>query len=203
MATKGSVVAGVVLGFIFLIIIIVLLATSAGSKSGSGGSPTGVGAPGSAGNWTAAQVAEQVRLFGAGPGAEPLTKLGFSRASVDRVLACFMENASKRYGYDYMNACNTSVETCQPTADDIRAVGSCMGGERGKWSAEMKSILEEAVKKTMTGDPGALAGVQCIIEYVSSNYSFSDLMAEVGKGKSDNIDNAGIACALKRLAGPV
>ena len=201
MATKGSVVAGVVLGFIFLIIIIVLLATSAGSKSGSGGSPTG--APGSAGNWTAAQVAEQVRLFGAGPGAKPLTELGLSRASVDRILACFMESASNRYGYDYMNACNTSVGTCQPNADDIRAIDGCMGGERGKWSAEMKSNLEEAVKRTMTGNPGALAGVQCIIAYVSSNYSYSDLMAEVGKGKSDNIDNAGIACALKSIAGPV
>ena len=78
-----------------------------------------------------------------------------------------------------------------------------MGGERGKWSAEMKSNLEEAVKKTMPEDPGALATVPCIVGYVSSNYSFSDLMAELGKGKSDNIDNAGIACALKSFAGPV
>lgn len=187
MATKGYVVAAVVGFSILLIVLIVWLATSAGSGSK---------APGSAGNWTAAQVAEQARLFGAGPAVTQLTQLGLNR---DSVAACAMEDASKRYGYDHMNACNTGVRTCVPTADDTRAFSRCMGGEKGKWSAEMKSNIQEAVKAGMKGDPAALAAVPCMIGYVSSNYSYSDFIAEVASGKSDNITNAGIACAAKSL----
>lgn len=190
MATKGYVVAAVVGFSILLIVLIVWLATSAGSGSK---------APGSAGNWTAAQVAGQARLFGAGPNAIQLTKLGLTRDFVDKVAACAMEDASKRYGYDHMNACNTGVRTCVPTADDTRAFASCMGGEKGKWSAEMKSMLQEAAKATMNGDPALLSALPCIMDYLSSNYSFSDLIAEVARGKSDNIANAGVACTVGSL----
>ena len=201
MATQGYVVAWVVLGFIFLITVIVWLATSPGGRSGSGsgGSPTGAGAPGSAGNWTAAQVAEQAKLFFFFSNAIELTKLGLPGGFVDKLAACVMADWSKRYGYDAMSACNTGVTTCQPTADDIRAVSSCMGGEKGRWSAELKSLIEEAVKKTMTGDPGALAAVPCIVGYFSSNYSFADLMAQLATGSTAGIENASFECAKKSL----
>jgi len=190
MATKGSVVAGVVLGFIFLIIIIVLLATSAGSKSGSGGSPTGVGAPGSAGNWTAAQVAEQTTAYK----ERVLSELGLEQSFVDMLSDCYTKAMATVYTYDYAKLCNTNDSNCEPTEADIRAMSSCFGGvKKGNWPPELKKIMEAAAPKS--SPPAMLRAWPCIIEYLSINYDLSGAMAALKNAKpGDSITGAIMAC---------
>ena len=211
MATKGSVVAGVVLGFIFLIIIIVLLATSAGSKSGSGGSPAGalgaLGPPGSAGNWTVGQKAEQARLFGALAAMSELRAAGFDTTFVVGVSACAMEGASKVYSYEYMNKCNTGQENCAATEQDLRIMATCVGGEKGKWTPDLKKLVIDGGRSANL-PPELLAIYPCFVNWLASQYNFFDALAALGTmtaGKPGPVLDAVVAalavCKNKPLGG--
>jgi hypothetical protein len=170
MATKGIVVFGVVAGFIFLIIFIVLLATSAGRR----------GPPGSAGNWTPEQVEEQARLFGATfSTSAQFSKFGFTAAFFDRVSKCFMEAVSKVQSYEDMKACSAG-DTCAPTAGDMRSLLTCMGGDRGNWSTEIKKILVDSAQSDAEMDPALRAAFSCFVEYLESKYDFYGAVAALG-----------------------
>jgi hypothetical protein len=188
MATKGIVVFGVVAGFIFLIIFIVLLATSAGSQSKSGGSPTGaqttLGPPGSAGNWTATQVAEQAGLFGALATMGQLKAAGFDATFIERVSMCAMEGASKVYSYEYMNKCNTTSANCAATTEDLRIISACVGGEKGKWTDALKNLVIDGADATM--DRNFLAVYPCFVGWLASQYNFFDALAAMSTIKGAN-----------------
>ena len=189
MATQGYVVAWVVLGFIFLITVIVWLATSPGSKSGSGGSPTGAGAPGSAGNWTAAQVAEQATVRRGLMG-----EFGLEQAFIDTYSDCFTRAMSTLQTYDYAKACNTKGSACDPTDAEMRAVSTCCGGAtKGKWPIELKRLL--AASAPANSEPAMLKAWPCIIAYLAETYDYSDAMAAMKNAKAgDDLTRAIMAC---------
>ena len=177
---NGPVNAAVVLGYIGLILLFVWLATSAGS----GGSPTG--APGSAGNWTPEQVARQAGLFRAKLSTSAqFSKLGLTAAFFDRVSECFMQAVSKVHGHDDVNACNAGG-TCAPTAGDMRSLLTCLGGDRGNWSTEIKKILVDAAQSDAKMDPGLRAVFPCFVEYLASNYDFYGAVAALGTIQGEN-----------------
>jgi hypothetical protein len=180
MATKGMVVLGVVLGFIFLIIFIVLLATSAG----------GPGPLGSAGNWTATQVAEQTTAYK----ERVLSDLGLDQAFVDMLSDCYTKAMATVYTYDYAKLCNTKDSKCEPTEADIRAMSSCFGGvKRGSWSPELKKIMEAAAPKN--SPPEMLRAWPCIIQYLSLNYDLIGAMAALKNATpGDSLTQAILAC---------
>ena len=181
---NGPVNAAVVLGYIGLILLFVWLATSAGSGSGSGGSPTG--APGSAGNWTPEQVARQAGLFRAKLSTSAqFSKLGLTAAFFDRVSECFMQAVSKVHRHDDVNACNAGG-TCAPTAGDMRSLLTCMGGDRGNWSTEIKKILVDAAQSDAKMGPGLRAVFPCFVEYLASNYDFYGAVAALGTIQGEN-----------------
>ena len=203
MATKGYVVAAVVGFSILLIVLIVWLATSAGSGSGSksGGPPTGalgaLGPPGSAGNWTVGQKAEQARLFGALAAMSDLRAAGFDATFVVGVSACAMEGASKVYSYEYMNKCNTGQENCAATEQDLRIMATCVGGEKGKWTPALKKIVIDGGRSANL-PPELRAIYPCFVDWLASQYNFFDALAALGTiaaGKPGPVMDA-VAAAL-------
>lgn len=183
-------VAGVVLGFIFLIIIIVLLATSAGSRSGSGGSPTGgLGPPGSAGNWTAAQVAEQVTT-----NQEKIGKFGLEKDFVDMISDCYIRSLSAFQTYDYTKGCSAEGAKCEQTEVEIRAMSSCFGGvKKGNWPPELKKLMKAVLPASTP--PEKLHAWPCIIDYLSLNYDLTEVLAALKNAKQgDDLTRAINAC---------
>jgi hypothetical protein len=210
MATSGIVVAAVLLFVIGIIILVVVLATSAGSGStsgstsgsGSGVSPTGALAPpGSAGNWTPAQVATQAALLSSNH-AGMFTNLGLPKTFIDHVFTCVTNDFSTRYGYDRVNSCSSNSGTagCQLTPEDKLVYMRCMGGgEKGNWTAEMKQWISAAAmtapyipgltNEQVVAEKAALeAAWPCIYKYLSDNYSFFDAIDELKRNA--NLDDA-------------
>jgi hypothetical protein len=220
MATSGIVVAAVLLFVIGIIILVVVLATSAGSGStsgsGSGVSPTGALAPpGSAGNWTPAQVATQAALLSASTGADMFTKLGYTKPSLDTLFACAMKDFSTRHGYDHVNNCNSNIESpsagCKATWEDKLAYMRCMGGgERGNWTDQMKTFLKDAPRNAGTTDEAAAeAHWPCVVDFLADNYSFFDALNELGRtadlddaaALNTPIAKAAVACSARGISG--
>jgi hypothetical protein len=193
MATNKVAVAVMVCVCVGLIVLFVWLATATGSPAAA--------AAGQPGNWTAAQVATQASLFAASPVVKGLEQLGLDKAFVDRLSACAINDLSKRYGYDYVDACTTNADKakCVPTDQDLRGFSSCLGGEKGKWSAEMMSLFTGAYRAAVSADAGAAAAaadlLPCILGYLSSNYSFDGVVAEFLKSEGGIMAKAASECS--------
>lgn len=183
MATKGYVVAAVVGFSILLIVLIVWLATSAGSGSK---------APGSAGNWTAAQVAEQITTqkgkFG---------KYDLERALVDMFSDCYIRALSAFQTYDYTKGCSAEGAKCEPTEAEMRAISSCFGGaKKGNWSPELKTFFRAVPPPS--APPEMLRSWPCVVEYLALNYDLTGVLAALKNAKpGDDLTRAIASCMMQ------
>jgi hypothetical protein len=155
-------------------------------------------------------VAAQATFLGAIPGARMFTTLGFDKAYLDKLSACVTSDLSTRYGYDYITKCNANVGSagCKAAPDDFLSYLRCMGGgEKGKWTDEMKAFLRAAPANAGETNADALKVWPCIVEFLSERYSFLEAYDEVnrtaaldraagGTAVRTPIYNAGITCRM-------
>lgn len=147
------------------------------------------GKPGSAGNWTDAQIDEKMRaILDAVP---PVSWM--SRDEIAEALRCIVREVSLVYAFDDSVWRITKGEApSKETAGVVfRAAEKCLGGTKGKWSAKLKDAFVSNVRAPREA-------ASCLIEAISNQYSLSEALEfamqnfpiDGGKGAKSSVMDA-------------
>ena len=118
------------------------------------------------GHWTAAQIAEKAALFA--QGVPPMLAGAMSPEELAKAIECGVTKLSLLYAAD--DDC-FKKGSC---AFDPSIMMTCLGGDKGSWSAGLKAVVVNLVPTTMPRE-----AARCMVDALSQNYSFSDMITEL------------------------
>jgi hypothetical protein len=126
---------------------------------------------GSPGNWTEAQIAEKVEVFATT--APPMLARFMGHKELREASRCMAKEVARVYAYD--DEC-FKTSSCN-SIDVMRVMDTCLGGQKGSWSAGLRDTMVSEMEEGPTGLQRVVA--LCAVDTLSRTYSLSEIITKL------------------------